>query len=199
MTTAALVAGVAGAETAKGQEWKEGIFKIMDPAGYRCVGERQLVGLLCAVYVHNRHKPHVSNCVVKAVGCGLGGFAGNKGGIAVSFHAYETKLSFVNSHLAAHMAHVSQRNEDFESVAEALLRGEVGPARTEAEQAACAAEKHGLEGKSPMLIEATSPVVWFGDLNYRIPLDFDTVRSSIAIAHAHALSLRRLGRCSAHS
>ena len=33
--------------------------------------------------------------------------------------------------------------------------------------------------KPPMRINPSAPVVWFGDLNYRIPLDFDTVMAGI--------------------
>eukprot|EP01043_Picozoa_sp_COSAG02_P024742 COSAG02_NODE_1363_length_13047_cov_5.747374_4_plen_1214_part_00 len=161
MTGNALAKGVAGRETKMGQDWRKHMSTILEKEGYVCVGGRQLVGLFCAVFVHRNHEKYLRDVHVKVVGCGLGGFAGNKGGIVVKLKLYETELTFVNTHLAAHMGHVSKRNEDFESVADALLPELV---------AVPAARRAG-----PLTMKASAPLIWFGDLNYRIPLEFDHV------------------------
>jgi hypothetical protein len=161
MTGKALAQGVAGRETKMGQDWRRHMNTILEKEGYICAGGRQLVGLFCAVYVHRNHEKYMHDVHVKVVGCGLGGFAGNKGGIVVRLKLYETELTFVNTHLAAHMGHVSKRNEDFESVADALLPELV---------AVPAARRAG-----PLTMKTATPLIWFGDLNYRIPLEFDHV------------------------
>ena len=161
MTGKALAQGVAGRETKMGQDWRKHMNTVLEKEGYVCVGGRQLVGLFCAVFVHRNHEKYLRDVRVKVVGCGLGGFAGNKGGIVVKLKLYETELTFVNTHLAAHMGHVSKRNEDFESIADALLPELV---------AVPAARRAG-----PLTMKTTAPLIWFGDLNYRIPLEFDHV------------------------
>ena len=166
MTGKALAQGVAGRETKMGQDWRKHMNTILEKEGYVCAGGRQLVGLFCAVYVHRSHEKYMHDVHVKVVGCGLGGFAGNKGGIVVRLKLYETELNFINTHLAAHMGHVSKRNEDFESVADALVP----------ELVAIPPERRNGQ---PLTIKPAVPLIWFGDLNYRIPLEFDAVVDAI--------------------
>ena len=168
MTGRALAQGVAGLETKRGQDWRKHMDSILEQEGYVCAGGHQLVGLFCAVYVHRAHEKYMQDVHVKFIGCGLGGFAGNKGGIVVRLKLYETELNFVNTHLAAHMGHVSRRNKDFESIADALLP----------ELVAVPPSRRVLSGE-PLTMKATSPLIWFGDLNYRIPLEFEEVVGEI--------------------
>ena len=51
---------------------------------------------------------------------GLGGAAGNKGGIAVRFLYHSTSLCFICSHFAAGQSHVKERNSDFHEIAQKL-------------------------------------------------------------------------------
>eukprot|EP01047_Picozoa_sp_COSAG01_P035626 COSAG01_NODE_2745_length_7150_cov_3.617643_3_plen_628_part_00 len=164
MTGKALAAGLVNSDTEKGRTWSRSIQSVLAKEGFVNAGERQLVGLFCAVYVHRDHLPFLQDVQVKAIGCGLGGFAGNKGGVLVRLKLYETELTFVNTHLAAHMNHVSKRNEDFESVAEALMP-----------ELITAANRQG----GALELAPSSPLIWFGDLNYRIPLEFEEVINAI--------------------
>ena len=47
---------------------------------------------------------------------GIGGAAGNKGGVAIRFLLHSTSLCFVCSHLAAHQTKVVERNQDFAEI-----------------------------------------------------------------------------------
>ncbi len=49
---------------------------------------------------------------------GLGGTAGNKGGVALRFTFYNTSMCFICSHFAAHQGQVKQRNDDFKQIYE---------------------------------------------------------------------------------
>lgn len=55
---------------------------------------------------------------VARVKTGLGGTAGNKGGVAMRFTYYNSSICFVCSHFAAHQNQIKQRNDDFRQIYE---------------------------------------------------------------------------------
>lgn len=57
---------------------------------------------------------------VVTVKTGLGGAAGNKGGIAIRFAVYNSSLCFVCSHFAAGQSNVKERNNDFHDIAQKI-------------------------------------------------------------------------------
>lgn len=57
---------------------------------------------------------------VVTVKTGLGGAAGNKGGIAIRFGLYNSSLCFVCSHFAAGQSNVKERNNDFHDIAQKI-------------------------------------------------------------------------------
>ena len=58
---------------------------------------------------------------VSAVKTGIGGAAGNKGGVAIRLLLHSTSLCFVCSHLAAHQTKVVERNQDFAEIHRKVL------------------------------------------------------------------------------
>ena len=74
----------AGQETSNGEKWKEALETILGAHGYVCVGKQQYVGLLLAVFVQRSLHHAVEKAELRAEGCGLGGVAGNKGGISLT-------------------------------------------------------------------------------------------------------------------
>lgn len=94
---------------------------------------------------------------------GLGGAAGNKGGVLLRFVYYNTSLCFVCAHFAAHQKEIKQRNDDFRQIYEASQF--VG----------------GAYGSRPKLTTRNHDYVfWCGDLNYRIDMPNDRCRGLIA-------------------
>lgn len=190
MSGAALAASAMGSEETKaGAEWKAAINETLVAEGYVRVGDKQMVGLLCAVYVLQDHESHIGreSVEIKVVGCGLAGMAGNKGGVSVRFTMYGTELTFVNTHFAAHEGAAAKRNQDYESVAKALLPELI--------------LHDGNKPTMPFTIRPPpGPLFWFGDLNYRIPLGFDAVHAAIdggdlaILAAAEELTAERAGR-----
>ena len=53
---------------------------------------------------------------VSSVKTGIGGKAGNKGGVAIRFLLDSTSFCFVCSHFAAHQMKVVERNHDFAEI-----------------------------------------------------------------------------------
>lgn len=81
---------------------------------------------------------------------GLGGIAGNKGGVAVRFNIGETLFCVINLHLASGLAAVLERNTDYELIAESVYFSRKGGGLKDHEN-----------------------VIWLGDLNYRLSGEID--------------------------
>jgi len=81
---------------------------------------------------------------------GIGGVLKNKGGIAISFHIRNTYLTFISSHLNAHMEHEAKRNSDHAEILSETTH--IG---------------------NPELDVSTDSdhCIWMGDLNYRVDLN----------------------------
>ena len=60
--------------------------------------------------------PLLRDVAVSSVKTGIGGTAGNKGGVAIRMLLHSSSLCFVCSHFAAHQAKVLERNHDFNEI-----------------------------------------------------------------------------------
>ena len=123
----------------------------------------QLVGVCLFVFVLQKHVPHIRDVCVSKSKTGLGGNAGNKGGVLIRFTYYNTSMCFVCSHFAAHQKEIKQRNDDFRQIYEnSEFVGQT------------------VTGSSSRLeVKMHDYVFWCGDLNYRIDLPNDKCRSLI--------------------
>lgn len=57
---------------------------------------------------------------VDSVKTGLGGAAGNKGGVAIRFVMHHNSFVFVCTHLSAGQSHMQARNQEFHEIAQKL-------------------------------------------------------------------------------
>ena len=57
---------------------------------------------------------------IDTVKTGLGGAAGNKGGVAIRFLINSTSVCFVCAHLAAGQSQIKDRNEDYAEISKKL-------------------------------------------------------------------------------
>jgi phosphatidylinositol-bisphosphatase len=122
---------------------------------------KQLVGMLICVFVRRELAPHISHVYTDVEPVGIMGIMGNKGGVAVRFAVHDSTLCFVNCHLNAHHANVRRRNQDYRDICDRLRFA------TLPSEATLWDHEH---------------VFWIGDLNYRIDLPDDHVRSLTARA-----------------
>lgn len=100
----------------RGREWLEKLTHILG-SDYELVAQRQLVGILVAVFLRKNHTPYLCNVQLSYAGTGFLNAIGNKGGVAARFQLYDRTISCVACHLAAHVEFVERRNQDFKDVA----------------------------------------------------------------------------------
>lgn len=87
---------------------------------YKMIASRQLVGVLLCIFAKTSLAPKIKDMAIDHCKTGLGGMAGNKGGVAVRFNIGLTSMCFLCGHFAAHLKHVKARNRDYETVTQSL-------------------------------------------------------------------------------
>ncbi|KAI9103199.1 Endonuclease/exonuclease/phosphatase [Phlyctochytrium arcticum] len=148
--------------------WQDALIKVVQQAQprarYHVLSCRQLVGLFQCVLLKESEVLRVKDLSAISVKTGLGGYHGNKGGIATRFVIDDSSFCFVNCHLAAHQNQVSARNNDTATI----LKDAQFPAKP---------EYHGIfvGGGDGTVILDHENVFWSGDLNYRIDLPRERV------------------------
>ncbi|GFS13828.1 inositol polyphosphate 5-phosphatase OCRL-1-like [Elysia marginata] len=146
-------------DSAKETEWQNAVKAYLHPkAAYRKVKSIRLIGVLLIVYIQEKHVPHVKFIDTDSVPTGIMGFLGNKGGVAVRMTLHSTSLCFVNCHLAAHQNESERRVQDYHDIL----------AKTRFKQF-----------EPPLCISEHDVIFWIGDMNFRIDLPNDEVRTSI--------------------
>lgn len=136
-------------------------------APYRLVQSQQLFGLLQCIFVLESDVSYIRSVESSQVKTGLGGFHGNKGGIATRLLLDDTSFCFINAHLAAHQNQVSARNSDAVSIRDGASFSSV---------TSSGVFEPGGNGSAIMDHEN---IIFSGDLNYRIDLPRDRVIEAI--------------------
>ena len=105
----------------------------------------------CAVLLFSKHRMlnRIKELYVCKVKVGQGGFAKNKGSVAIRFKVDQTTFAFLNCHLEAGEGQVYKRVEMLSAIMEKAFLTKIGFQQT-----------HNMV------------VFVFGDLNFRVSLDF---------------------------
>ncbi|XP_002980034.2 type I inositol polyphosphate 5-phosphatase 8 isoform X1 [Selaginella moellendorffii] len=136
---------------------------------YVRIVSKQMVGVYVSIWIRKNLRRHVHGLKVCCVGCGLMGYCGNKGSVAVSMLLHQTSFCFVCTHLTSgdREGDELRRNGD---VAEILRR-----------TAFNRSSKAGSSSSDlPETILQHDRVVWLGDLNYRLALSDSETRALVA-------------------
>ncbi len=140
---------------------------------YTLVAHRHLVGVLLCVYVKDSlvNAGEVRDVRTASTSVGVLGM-GNKGGVSVRLHIYDTSMCFVCSHLAAHRENIEGRNADYRSIVEQSIFKADSKFRSNGSGQSGWVEKpsNGYLRTlgSDLRILDHDCVFWLGDLNYRI-------------------------------
>ncbi|KAK9451468.1 SacI homology domain-containing protein [Limtongia smithiae] len=155
---------ILNADPAKREYWERRVSKCLEERGnYVLLRSAQLVGTALLMYVKSTEVRHVKNINGAMQKTGLGGMAGNKGGIAFSCDYSATSLCFITSHLAAGLSNVEDRNHDYRTIA------------------------RGIRFPRGKKLGDHDTVIWLGDFNYRIDLPIDEVKQLIETNELDAL------------
>ncbi|XP_069133360.1 synaptojanin-1-like isoform X2 [Argopecten irradians] len=142
--------------TTNAREWQKELQKVISrDHKYVILTSVQLVGVVLYVFIRPHLAPCIRDVAVDQVKTGLGGAAGNKGGVAIRFLYNSTSMCFLCAHLAAGQSQVNDRNSDFHEIA----RKTAFPM-----------------GKT---ISSHDYLFWCGDFNYRIDLGNEEVKKLV--------------------
>lgn len=81
----------------------------------------RLVGIMLTILVRREVYSQISYHRTKIIPRGLFKTLGNKGGVGVSLRLNEDRVCFINSHLAAHMTYVEERNADYAGIVRGMI------------------------------------------------------------------------------
>lgn len=122
-----------------------------------------MVGLFTCVYVRVDKAPRIRSIKSGKTKTGLGGFHGNKGGIAVRLMVDDSSICFVNCHLAAGQNHTLNRNKDIETILET-------PFLDDSDNSKYIGKGIFANGGNGAMILDHEFCFFAGDMNYRINL-----------------------------
>jgi Endonuclease/Exonuclease/phosphatase family len=101
-------------------EWSEFVISQANLAypsqSYNVLIQQHLVGLFCIVLTSNYIHKYTGKARQDLVKVGMGGYAGNKGGICLRFEIFNSSFCIVNCHLAAHKGKVRLRNKNIKTI-----------------------------------------------------------------------------------
>lgn len=130
--------------------WTKKFKQILKLRDYVIIKTEHLQGLLLIMFAKRKHILHIRNIEPEFTRTGLAGMWGNKGGVSIRFDAYQTSICVVNAHLAAHDHKLEERIQDYHQII----------------------NDHKYHVENTPNILSHDYVFWFGDLNFRISLDF---------------------------
>lgn len=147
---------IVNASSSSQKEWMVELQKtISQKQKYVLLTSAQLVGVCLFVFVRPEHTPFIRDVAVDTVKTGLGGAAGNKGGVAIRFLFHSTSLCFVCAHFAAGQSKAAERNADYNEITRKVA--------------------------FPMgrTLNSHDYVFWCGDFNYRLDMENDEVKDLV--------------------
>ncbi|KAJ2720610.1 Inositol-1,4,5-trisphosphate 5-phosphatase 1 [Coemansia sp. D1744] len=123
---------------------------------YALVSSEQLVGVVLLFFAHDTALPRIHNVQMVKHKTGMAGMTGNKGCVAMHMMFDDTSICIVSAHLAAGSSNFAERNNDYHTI------------------------RTGTRFQRGRYIDSHDYVFWIGDLNYRVSLPNDQVRSLVA-------------------
>jgi len=121
------------------------------------IAKEDLCEIRNIVLAKNELYSFIKDVEFHTVASGIANTIGNKGGVGISFKIFDSSFCFINSHLAAHMEDVEDRNCDYKEIVRRMRLGK----------------------KNLDITDQFDFCFWYGDLNYRLQDSRDYVLSLI--------------------
>ncbi|XBW38689.1 hypothetical protein QEN19_004277 [Hanseniaspora menglaensis] len=145
---------ILNADYSKLKYWETLVSKCLNQFDdYIMLRTEQMSSLMVIFFVKKNMVEKVKQVEGSSKKTGFGGITGNKGGVAIRFEFGSTSFAFVNSHLAAGQQQVYERCVDYDNIYDNI---KFSRGRT---------------------LAMHDKIFWLGDLNFRINLPNDSVRS----------------------
>lgn len=163
-----------------GHAWVAGILACMNEAtrkyggkGYQCIEMKQLAGMYIACFADSVlvKSDIIKNVSSTSVMTGWAGFAGNKGACGIRMTVYDRTLCFVSAHLAAFQENIDRRNADYRDICNRMIF----PPTRQNESGHHMADDQGTL-HYPTIFDS-DVLFFFGDLNYRLDLGMDQIKT----------------------
>ncbi|XP_017232587.1 type IV inositol polyphosphate 5-phosphatase 7 isoform X1 [Daucus carota subsp. sativus] len=137
-------------------------------SAYKIIASKKMVGVFLSVWMKSAlvKKYCISNVKVSSVACGIMGYLGNKGSVAVSMTIEGTNLCFIAAHLASGEKKGDEGRRNYQ-VSEIFRR------------TTFSRMPHDGDRHHPLTILGHDRIFWFGDLNYRLYLEDNLARQLI--------------------
>ncbi|QEU58203.1 Inp53/Inp52 [Kluyveromyces lactis] len=146
-------------DTSKSQFWKDLVHSCLNKhENYIMLRAEQMSSLIILFFVKADKVGNVKRVEGSSKKTGLGGMTGNKGAVAIRFDYGSTSFCFINAHLSAGVNNVEERRSDYESITK------------------------GISFSRSKRIDHHNSTFWLGDLNYRIELPNEKVRSILSLS-----------------
>ncbi|EEB10061.1 Skeletal muscle and kidney-enriched inositol phosphatase, putative [Pediculus humanus corporis] len=91
-------------------------FKQLKSKNYIKLKTVRLQGLILSIYSKKNHLLNVRDIEMQYIKTGLGGFWGNKGGVAIRMNVYGVSVCVVNTHLTPHDQNLQARIDDYNQI-----------------------------------------------------------------------------------
>ncbi|CAG8567321.1 14780_t:CDS:10, partial [Cetraspora pellucida] len=106
--------------------WEKEISKALNSrpgqrSNYVILRSGQLVGTALVIYARSDIVSNIRNVEYVMKKTGLGGMAGNKGGVAIRLDYHDTSICFVTAHLASGQSNLEDRNKDYHTINDGLI------------------------------------------------------------------------------
>lgn len=144
-------------DTSKSQFWKSLVHDCLNQhnESYVLLRAEQMSSLVILFFVKADKVNNVKRVEGSSKKTGLGGMTGNKGAVAIRFDYGSTSFCFINAHMSAGVTNIDERRADYESITK------------------------GINFSRSKKISHHNSIIWLGDLNYRIQLPNERVRSML--------------------
>ncbi|KAF9119900.1 hypothetical protein BGW39_011838 [Mortierella sp. 14UC] len=158
----------------KEEEWTRAIAESLG-SGYQKVMSKQLIGLLIVMYAAVDQTQYIKEVTAHSAGVGIMNVLGNKGGVSIRIRYKDSYLCFVGTHLAADTTQVDRRNQDYQEICRRLAF----PSSSTYDITKSPAGNAALATNKMVSIFECDHTIWAGDLNYRVGLPEDVVKSHL--------------------
>ena len=169
-------------------DWAKKIENSIQKVGnYRQIIEMNLVGINLYCYVLEKDIDNITNLTKKYVKTGFGG-AGNKGSCCINFNYFSTSISVACSHLAAGEKKNKQRLKEISDVLRQKISTFIKPDQDNDSEGEDMYYENRVESNdiindpndpNSLLFKDSDTWFLFGDLNFRIDMDYEEFSSFI--------------------